>query len=90
MSRKGAIDEGRVGFPVHSLMLSLSPNCHLSFFHTSRQFSIPNSLSTTTTMGFEQQVKERAHELKNLFKKSVKVVGNYSKKGWYKVKNLRK
>lgn len=40
--------------------------------------------------GFEKQVKERAQGLKVLFKKGVKVVGDYSKKGWYKVKNLRK
>ncbi|KMT02199.1 hypothetical protein BVRB_9g206600 [Beta vulgaris subsp. vulgaris] len=41
-------------------------------------------------MGFEQQVKERAQELKTLLNKGVKVVGKYSKKGWNKVKNLRK
>ncbi|CAO2813506.1 unnamed protein product [Amaranthus hypochondriacus] len=41
-------------------------------------------------MSFEQQVKERAQELKNFFKKGVNIVGSYSKKGWDKVKNLRK
>ncbi|KAL2923932.1 Fibronectin type III domain-containing protein 1 [Bienertia sinuspersici] len=41
-------------------------------------------------MSFEQQVKERTHELKNLFSKGIKVVSKYSKKGWVKVKNLRK
>ncbi|OMP07382.1 hypothetical protein COLO4_07391 [Corchorus olitorius] len=40
--------------------------------------------------GFEQQVKERAKELKVFFKKSVKIVGDSCKKGWYKVKHIRK
>nr|GMC72814.1 hypothetical protein BC332_19273 [Ipomoea batatas] len=39
---------------------------------------------------FEKQVKERAKELKTLFKKGVKVVGESCKKGWNKVKHLRK
>lgn len=39
---------------------------------------------------FEDQVKMRATELKHLFKKSIKVVGKSCKKGWSKVKNLRR
>lgn len=39
--------------------------------------------------GFEKQVKERAKELKSLFKKGVKVVGETCKKGWHKVKQLK-
>ncbi|KAL0733470.1 hypothetical protein Bca4012_009680 [Brassica carinata] len=39
---------------------------------------------------FEDQVKMRAKELKHLFKKSIKVVGKSCKKGWSKVKNLRR
>ncbi|KAF9670822.1 hypothetical protein SADUNF_Sadunf13G0108700 [Salix dunnii] len=39
---------------------------------------------------FEKQVKERAKELKVLFKKGVKIVENSCKKGWKKVKNLKK
>ncbi|CAL9223776.1 unnamed protein product [Arabidopsis halleri] len=38
---------------------------------------------------FEDQVKMRALELKQLFKKGIKVVGKSCKKGWSKVKNLR-
>ncbi|KAL4282154.1 hypothetical protein GQ457_03G006480 [Hibiscus cannabinus] len=34
--------------------------------------------------GFEQQVKERAKELKVFFKKGVKIVGESCKKGWNK------
>ncbi|GLT86910.1 hypothetical protein SLE2022_050200 [Rubroshorea leprosula] len=40
--------------------------------------------------GFEHQVKERAKELKVLFKKGVKIVGDSCKKGWHKVKNIRR
>ncbi|KAK4763982.1 hypothetical protein SAY87_013420 [Trapa incisa] len=40
--------------------------------------------------GFEQQVKDRAYELKVLLKKGVKIVGEYSKKGWNKVKNIKR
>ncbi|KAJ0111884.1 hypothetical protein Patl1_02230 [Pistacia atlantica] len=40
--------------------------------------------------GFEQQVKERAKVLKVLLKKGVKVVGDSCKKGWLKVKQMRK
>lgn len=40
--------------------------------------------------GFEQQVKDRANELKVLFKKGVKIVGEYGKKGWSKVKNIKR
>lgn len=39
---------------------------------------------------FEKQVKERAKELKVLFKKGVKIVGESCKKGWDKVKHIRK
>lgn len=39
---------------------------------------------------FENQVKERAAELKNIFKKGAKIVGDSCKKGWYKVKHIRK
>ncbi|KAG4208829.1 hypothetical protein ERO13_A03G157250v2 [Gossypium hirsutum] len=39
--------------------------------------------------GFEQQIKERAKELKVFFKKGVKIVGESCKKGWYKVKHIR-
>jgi|UniRef100_A0A2N9HF73 hypothetical protein len=40
--------------------------------------------------GFEQQVKERAKELKIFFQKGVKVVGESCKKGWNKVKHIRR
>ena len=39
---------------------------------------------------FEHKVKERAKELKILFQKGVKIVGDSCKKGWYKVKDIRK
>ncbi|KAJ8556155.1 hypothetical protein K7X08_022913 [Anisodus acutangulus] len=38
----------------------------------------------------KRQVKERAHDLKNLLKKGVKIVGDSCKKGWYKVKHIRR
>ncbi|KAH0719868.1 hypothetical protein KY290_004790 [Solanum tuberosum] len=38
---------------------------------------------------FEKQVKERTQELKIIFKKGVKIVGDSCKKGWYKMKNMR-
>ncbi|KAH7692007.1 hypothetical protein IHE45_01G037500 [Dioscorea alata] len=38
---------------------------------------------------FEKQLKDRAKELKKLFKKGMKVVGATCKKGWHKVRNLR-
>lgn len=40
--------------------------------------------------GFEKQVKERAKELKILFKKGFKVVGDSCKKGWNKVKHIKR
>ncbi|KAG9138977.1 hypothetical protein Leryth_025404 [Lithospermum erythrorhizon] len=40
--------------------------------------------------GFENQVKERAYEIRQFFKKGVKVVAGSCKKGWYKIKNLKK
>ncbi|KAK7404984.1 hypothetical protein VNO78_06089 [Psophocarpus tetragonolobus] len=40
--------------------------------------------------GFEQQMKDRAKELKVLFKKGVKIVGDSCKKGWNKVKNIKR
>ncbi|ONI17062.1 hypothetical protein PRUPE_3G135800 [Prunus persica] len=40
--------------------------------------------------GFEHKVKERARELTILVKKGVKVVGDSCKKGWYKVKHIRR
>ncbi|KAK7257444.1 hypothetical protein RIF29_31433 [Crotalaria pallida] len=39
--------------------------------------------------GFEQQVKERAKELKSFFKKGVKIVGDSCKKGWNRVKHIK-
>ncbi|KAE8075922.1 hypothetical protein FH972_014603 [Carpinus fangiana] len=36
--------------------------------------------------GFENQVKERAKDLKYFFKKGVKIVGDSCKKGWLKTK----
>lgn len=39
---------------------------------------------------FEHKVKERARELTILVKKGVKVVGDSCKKGWYKVKHIRR
>ncbi|XP_020084819.1 uncharacterized protein LOC109707725 [Ananas comosus] len=39
--------------------------------------------------GFEEQLKERAKELKHLVKKGVKVVGESCKKTWHKVKKIR-
>ncbi|KAK9664201.1 hypothetical protein RND81_14G025500 [Saponaria officinalis] len=41
-------------------------------------------------MKFEEQVKVRAYELKVFFNKGVKAVSKYGKKGWAKVKNIRK
>ncbi|KAL9241018.1 hypothetical protein vseg_015178 [Gypsophila vaccaria] len=41
-------------------------------------------------MKFEEQVKVRAFELKMYFQKGVKAVSKYGKKGWQKVKNIRK
>ncbi|CAJ1978938.1 unnamed protein product [Sphenostylis stenocarpa] len=40
--------------------------------------------------GFEQQVKDRAKELKVLLKKGVKIVGDSCKKGWNKVKHIKR
>ncbi|KAM6567313.1 hypothetical protein CsatA_026441 [Cannabis sativa] len=40
--------------------------------------------------GFEHQVKQRARELKHLLKKGVRVVSNSCKKGWFKVKHIRR
>ncbi|KAL3631560.1 hypothetical protein CASFOL_024544 [Castilleja foliolosa] len=40
--------------------------------------------------GFERQVKVRAMELKHIFKKGFRVVGNSCKKGWHKIKHIRK
>lgn len=39
---------------------------------------------------FEEKVKMRAIELKRLLKKGIKVVGKSCKKGWSKVKNLKR
>ncbi|CDP19552.1 unnamed protein product [Coffea canephora] len=39
---------------------------------------------------FEHKVKERAKELKIIFQRGVKIVGDSCKKGWYKVKHIRK
>ncbi|RYQ97478.1 hypothetical protein Ahy_B08g093523 [Arachis hypogaea] len=39
---------------------------------------------------FEEQVKERAKELKHLFQKGVKFVGDSCKKGWNKVKHIKR
>ncbi|KAK4787902.1 hypothetical protein SAY86_011735 [Trapa natans] len=44
----------------------------------------------TAMAGFEQQVKDRAYELKVLFKKGAKIVCEYGKKGWNKVKNIKR
>ncbi|KAF7805925.1 hypothetical protein G2W53_038086 [Senna tora] len=40
--------------------------------------------------GFEEQVKARAKEMKSLFKKGVKIVGDSCKKGWNKIKHLKR
>ncbi|XP_057527508.1 uncharacterized protein LOC130806446 [Amaranthus tricolor] len=56
------------------------------------QYSVRNSYSSVfwiplcANMSFEQQVKERAQELKNFFKKGANIVGSYSMKGWDKIK----
>ncbi|KAK4795443.1 hypothetical protein SAY86_013437 [Trapa natans] len=50
----------------------------------------PMEARRSAMAGFEQQVKDRAHELKVLLKKGVKIVGEYSKKGWNKVKNIKR
>ncbi|KAF9672602.1 hypothetical protein SADUNF_Sadunf11G0059500 [Salix dunnii] len=48
-------------------------------------------LRSTNDMGdFERPLKERGKELKVLFKKGVKIVENSCKKGWKKVKHLKK
>ncbi|CAF1943325.1 hypothetical protein BRARA_G00018 [Brassica rapa] len=39
---------------------------------------------------FEDKVKLRAIELKHLLKKGIKVVSKSCKKGWSKVKNLKR
>ncbi|RRT75080.1 hypothetical protein B296_00029234 [Ensete ventricosum] len=39
--------------------------------------------------GFEEQVKERAKELKHLVKKGMKAVGDTCKKTWHKVRHIR-
>ncbi|KVH95919.1 hypothetical protein Ccrd_001987 [Cynara cardunculus var. scolymus] len=50
-----------------------------------------NYLSCYNHMGsFENQVKDRAEELKRIFKQGAKIVGDSCKKGWHKVKHLRK
>lgn len=40
--------------------------------------------------GFEQKVKEGAKQMKIFFKKGVKIVGDYGKKGWNKIKNIKR
>lgn len=39
---------------------------------------------------FEKQLKSRAKELKHMWMKGVKVVGDSCKKGWQKVKSIRR
>jgi hypothetical protein len=54
-------------------------------------FSPLLALSPSLDMGdFENKVKVRAKELTVLFKKGVKIVGESCKKGWIKVKNMKK
>ncbi|CAA6666596.1 unnamed protein product [Spirodela intermedia] len=38
---------------------------------------------------FESQIKHRTKELKNLFSKGIRVVGQSWKKGWYKRSMIR-
>ncbi|KAJ6859326.1 hypothetical protein NC652_041575 [Populus alba x Populus x berolinensis] len=59
--------------------------------HFSVIFSPLLALSPSLDMGdFENKVKVRAKELTVFFKKGVKIVGESCKKGWIKVKNMKK
>jgi hypothetical protein len=40
--------------------------------------------------GFEHQVKYRAKEVQRFFKKGINSVGNSFKKGWHKVKHIKR
>jgi len=40
--------------------------------------------------GFERQVKYRAKEVERFFKKGIHTVGNSFKKGWNKIKHLKR
>ncbi|KAG5033264.1 hypothetical protein JHK85_017246 [Glycine max] len=61
--------------------------CNVQFFSSQRVFV----LSFVLLMGgFEQKMKDRAKELKVLLKKGVKIVGDSCKKGWNKVKHIKR
>lgn len=76
--------------------LSLSLSLYIIYIQNSYpSLSLKNSLSLCLFQkkemaGFEHQVKERAKELKIFFKKGVKIVGDSCKKGWNKVKHIRR
>ena len=77
-------------------LLSPSMRVHQVIFsvhttHTIITYFLLLSLSLSLDMGdFERQLKKRGKELKVLFKKGVKIVENSCKKGWKKVKHLKK
>ena len=77
-------------------LLSPSMRVHQVIFsvhttHTIITYFLLLSLSLSLDMGdFERQLKKRGKELKVLFKKGVKIVEKSCKKGWKKVKNLKK
>jgi hypothetical protein len=71
--------------PLDSLLKGYSFSCITYFLFLSLSFSLSLDMGD-----FEKQVKERAKELKVLFTKGVKIVENSCKKGWKKVKNLKK
>nr|KYP46901.1 hypothetical protein KK1_031472 [Cajanus cajan] len=82
---------------IHSLYNALT--LHLVVYNiTIHQLFCSNSLSFlslrpfsfASMAGFEQQMKDRARELKVLLKKGVKIVGDSCKKGWNKVKHIKR
>ncbi|ESW04661.1 hypothetical protein PHAVU_011G114500, partial [Phaseolus vulgaris] len=62
----------------------------LSTQHSTTQFFSLLKEFFLVMAGFEQQVKDRAKELKVLLKKGVKIVGDSCKKGWNKVKHIKR
>ncbi|KAI3502129.1 hypothetical protein L1887_30160 [Cichorium endivia] len=82
-------------WPQFPFLFKSLPNSQITFI--SVVFSLYSNLNSICSsnqisdMGsFENQVKERAEELKKIFTKGAKIVGDSCKKGWHKVKHLRK
>ncbi|RZS08882.1 hypothetical protein BHM03_00039920 [Ensete ventricosum] len=87
-----AVTATESGVVVHATFIERDAHIEISLlkkWNLGEKAGRKTALEVAMAGGFEEQVKERAKELKHLVKKGMKAVGETCKKTWHKVRHIK-